>query len=44
MRLGHRDVWMLDNKDISNSYILYFIAVIAIAGFLLLGGLLLWIH
>ena len=35
---------MVDDKDIPNSYILYFIAVIAIVGLLLLGGVLFWLR
>ncbi len=35
---------MVDDKDIATSYIFYFIAVIAIIGFLLLGGFLLWLR
>lgn len=35
---------MVDDKDIPFSYILYIFAVIAIVGFLLIGGVFLWIR
>jgi len=35
---------MVDDKDIPFSYILYVIGVIAIVGFLLVGGLFLWVR
>ncbi len=44
MRVNHRSVWMVDDKDIPNSYILYFIAAIVIVGLLLLGGLIFWLR
>jgi hypothetical protein len=40
-RISYRGIWMIDDKDISNSYILYFVAVVAIIGLLLLGAVLL---
>lgn len=33
MRMNHRDVCMVDDKDIPTSYIFYFIAAIVIVGF-----------
>ena len=35
---------MVDDKDIPFSYILYVIGVIAIIGFLLVGGFFLWVR
>jgi hypothetical protein len=35
---------VVDDQDIPLSYILYVIGVIAIIGFLLVGGFFLWVH
>lgn len=44
MRMTNRGVSMVDDKDIPNSYILYFVAVIAMMGLLVLGGVLFWLR
>ena len=38
------EFFMVDDKDIPISYIFYVIAVIAIVGFLIIGGLFLWLR
>ena len=38
MPMNPKDVWMVDDTDVPNSYILYFIAVVVLVVFLLLAG------